>query len=240
VLPPVITVIPSHLCYVSLNDNLNAYLGAGSRVKIQAQFKRIYHASWYDRITLACDAWNRAKTALFYRRVFHHVGARSRVDKPLLLRNPACISIGSDTLIRAGARLEAVVLDPAHPPALRIGSNVNIEQNVHLLCSSSITIEDNVTITGNCAIVDTRHPFRDIHDDVKIGSRIDPSPTPVTIGRNTFIGFGTVILPNVRIGQHCIIGANSTVTHDIPDYSVASGSPARVTLRYNQAIDNWE
>lgn len=43
------------------------------------------------------------------------------------------------------------------------------------------------------------------------------------------IGFGTAILPNVTIGRNCIIGAGSVVTRDIPDDSIASGAPARVT-----------
>ena len=37
------------------------------------------------------------------------------------------------------------------------------------------------------------------------------------------IGWG-----NVKIGKHCVIGANSVVTKDVPDYCVAVGSPARV------------
>lgn len=38
-------------------------------------------------------------------------------------------------------------------------------------------------------------------------------------------------MPGVHIGDHVIIGANSVVTHDIPDYSVAAGSPARVVRK---------
>lgn len=52
---------------------------------------------------------------------------------------------------------------------------------------------------------------------------------PVTIGSYTFIGGGACIMPGVRIGKGCVIGVNSVVTHDIPDYSVAVGTPARVT-----------
>lgn len=51
---------------------------------------------------------------------------------------------------------------------------------------------------------------------------------PVRIGDCTFIGANTVILMGVSIGHHCIIGAGSVVTKDLPDNSVAVGSPARV------------
>lgn len=50
----------------------------------------------------------------------------------------------------------------------------------------------------------------------------------VYIGDGSYIGINTVIVGNVKIGKHCVIGANSVVTHDIPDYSVATGCPAKV------------
>ena len=43
-----------------------------------------------------------------------------------------------------------------------------------------------------------------------------------------FIDAETVVLPGVTIGNNVIIGANSTVTHDVPDGTVVAGSPARV------------
>ena len=52
----------------------------------------------------------------------------------------------------------------------------------------------------------------------------------VEIGAGSFLGIGCVVLPNVRIGKGCVIGANSVVTRSIPDYSVAAGAPA-VVLR---------
>lgn len=48
------------------------------------------------------------------------------------------------------------------------------------------------------------------------------------IGAYTFVGSGTYIMPGVKIGKGCIIGTNSVVTKDIPDFSVAVGSPAKV------------
>ncbi|MGD1078785.1 MAG: hypothetical protein ABR881_10740 [Candidatus Sulfotelmatobacter sp.] len=39
------------------------------------------------------------------------------------------------------------------------------------------------------------------------------------------------ILPGVQIGAHSIVGAGSVVTHDVPEYAIVAGSPARV-LRF--------
>jgi maltose O-acetyltransferase len=50
----------------------------------------------------------------------------------------------------------------------------------------------------------------------------------VNIGKKTFVGAGTIILPGVSIGHDVIIGAGSVVTRDIPDEVVAAGNPARV------------
>jgi acetyltransferase-like isoleucine patch superfamily enzyme len=54
----------------------------------------------------------------------------------------------------------------------------------------------------------------------------------VSIGDNSWIGHGTVILPGSEIGRHVVIGANSVVTGKIPDYCVAVGSPAKVIRQY--------
>ncbi len=50
----------------------------------------------------------------------------------------------------------------------------------------------------------------------------------IEIGDNTNIGWNVLILPGVKIGRNCVIGAGSIVTKDIPDGSVAVGIPVRV------------
>jgi len=50
----------------------------------------------------------------------------------------------------------------------------------------------------------------------------------VTIGFGADIGMNASILPGVHIGAHSIVGAGSVVTHDVPDYAIVAGVPARV------------
>lgn len=50
----------------------------------------------------------------------------------------------------------------------------------------------------------------------------------IHVGERSFIGYGATIMPGVKIGKRCVIGAGAVVTHDIPDNSVAAGVPARV------------
>lgn len=63
--------------------------------------------------------------------------------------------------------------------------------------------------------------------------------TPTVVGDYSYLGFRVTVLPGVRIGSGCIIGAGSLVTRDIPSGSVAAGNPARVLrpLTSDEATD---
>lgn len=58
----------------------------------------------------------------------------------------------------------------------------------------------------------------------------------IDIGNKVYIGFGSIIFGNVKIGDNSIIGANSIVTKDIPSGSVACGAPARVICSIDDYI----
>ena len=57
--------------------------------------------------------------------------------------------------------------------------------------------------------------------------------------RKIIIGERVGVL-GASVGKHCVIGAHSVVTHDIPDYCVAVGIPARIVKRYNFKNQKWE
>ena len=59
----------------------------------------------------------------------------------------------------------------------------------------------------------------------------------VVIGDDVFVGADAILLPGVKVGSKVIIGAGAVVTHDIPDNSVAVGSPARVVMTYDEYIE---
>jgi acetyltransferase-like isoleucine patch superfamily enzyme len=59
---------------------------------------------------------------------------------------------------------------------------------------------------------------------------------PIIVGNNVYIGFGTVILPGVNIGDNVIIGACALVSKDIPSNSVAVGIPARVIKTFDEYV----
>ena len=58
-----------------------------------------------------------------------------------------------------------------------------------------------------------------------------PLKGDTVIGNDVWVGQNVTFLPGVNVGDGAIIGLNSTVTHDIPPYTIAAGNPARVIRR---------
>ena len=103
---------------------------------------------------------------------------------------------------------------------VKIGSNVAIySSNLDLLYPELISIGDNVTITNATILT---------HDDSPVIWLKKRRVAPVTIGSNVFVGYQSLILPGIEIGDNCIIAAGSIVTKNVPANSVVAGNPARV------------
>ena len=65
--------------------------------------------------------------------------------------------------------------------------------------------------------------------DVPLGSEGSLPDTPLEIMEDVWIGARAIILPGCkRIGAHSIIGAGAVVTHDVLDYAIIGGNPAKV------------
>ena len=184
--------------------------------------------------------YRRVVTAIWWRWRFKKIGSRSVLFSPLLVTDPKHMVIGQQVCIRDNARLEIIKAPGATwEPELKIGDRVNIEQGVHIISQCKVVIEDDVSITPYCVIVDTYHPHDPPDQGIKIGSRLPDRPTMVRIGAGTFIGTHSVILPNVNIGRGCVIGAGSVVSRDIPDFCIATGAPARVVKRFDLVSRQW-
>lgn len=114
-------------------------------------------------------------------------------------------------------------------PYLEIGNGVVINRNCHIGCINKIVIGDNVLLGSGILITDHSHGFlNDKKMDESYIHRKLLSKGPIYIGDNSWIGENACIMPNVSIGKGCIIGANSVVTHNIPDHSLAVGAPAKI------------
>ena len=119
-------------------------------------------------------------------------------------------------------------------PMLKIRNDANTEQNVHIVCHSWMEIAKEPSITGRCRIVGVTRPCDDVSDPGK-GARIRDEEPSVTVRDALFLGVGVVVLPNLRVARRCVVGSLSVVTANVPDYSVAARSPARVIRQYDGA-----
>lgn len=107
---------------------------------------------------------------------------------------------------------------PLYPELISIGNNVHFASNVSFLTHDVTHLMLN--------------RMGGVQQHEKIGC--------IEIGDNVFVGAGTRILYDVRIGSNVIIGTGSTVTKDIPDNSIAAGSPAKVIGSFDDYLKKRE
>lgn len=112
---------------------------------------------------------------------------------------------------------------------VHLGENVGIWYNAVVRGdTNSITIGDNSNVQDNTTV------HTDSDYKVHVGNGVTIGHNAIvhgcTIGDNTVIGMGSIILSGAVIGENCIIGAGSLVTGKmrIPDNSLAFGNPAKV------------
>jgi len=151
---------------------------------------------------------------------------------PAALDGERSIHIGAGTLVASWATLAAgyVPDDPATPPrALVIGENCVIGLRSGIVAHQSVEIGDGVWLGQDVFITDGNHGYDDL--DAPIGSQ-KGSVEPVSIGDNSWIGHGAVILAGSRIGRNAIVAAGAVVRGEVPDYSIAAGVPAKIVRRF--------
>ena len=100
-----------------------------------------------------------------------------------------------------------------------------------------IIIGKKVLTADKVYISDNLHSYEDV--TIPIIDQKIKQINHVEIGDGTWIGENVCIL-GVKIGKNCVIGANSVVTKDIPDYSVVVGSPAVIIKKFNITANRWE
>ena len=116
---------------------------------------------------------------------------------------------------------------------LDMGDNVWVNHNVRIDASGGVKIGDGCQIGYSSMILShSSHMAIRLNGEafikMDIPERVGYIHKPVEIGEYTFIGGGAAVMPGVKIGKGCVIGVNSVVTKDVPDYSIVVGAPARI------------
>lgn len=102
-----------------------------------------------------------------------------------------------------------------------VGKHVFINKDVFFTDLGGIQIDDNVLIGPRCTLITVNH-------SIAPNKRRGLELKPIHIKENAWLGANVTILPGVTIGKNSVVGANSTVTKDIPDNAVAVGTPAKI------------
>lgn len=122
-------------------------------------------------------------------------------------------------------------------PSLKIGNRVHIGAYAMIIAAGKINIGNNVLMSERVTIVDHIHDYRDVSKAV-----IDQpivSKGKIIIEDDCFIGVNSVIMGEVHIGKHAIVGANAVVTGNVPPFTVVAGAPAKLIKKYDFKEKKW-
>ena len=163
---------------------------------------------------------------------------------PFRVRGKQYIKIGKGFTTGFNCRIDALNINNLGEKYLiEIGENVEINDEVHIGATEKIIIEDNVLIASKVYISDHNHGcYKGDEQDspMSIPKERKIHSSPIKIEKNVWIGELCCILQGVTIGEGSIIGAMSVVTKDIPPYTIAVGSPAKLIKRYNFENKKWD
>ena len=137
------------------------------------------------------------------------------------------LEIGPQVLFES----EVWITMPA-PARVRIGTGSMFNIGVMVAALELVEIGEYCMFANGCVVTDSNHRYED--RDKPVPWQGFTSKGPTRIGDNVWCGAHVVVTSGVTIGERSVIGANSVVTEDIPPFSVAAGSPARVlrTITY--------
>ena len=106
---------------------------------------------------------------------------------------------------------------------VHFGKHVYANFNLTLVDDTHIYVGDDTMFGPNVIVATAGHPILP-----ELRKQEYQFNMPVRIGKNCWLGAGTIVLPGVTIGDNTVIGAGSVVTRDIPSNVVAVGDPCRV------------
>ncbi len=170
--------------------------------------------------------------------LFGEYGRDVYIGPGVVVNRPRFVSLGDRVRILRNTNINLHPMDRhSERILLTLGNDVIISENCYISACNSIIIEENVGISPNVMIIDATRKPGDIdrpskEEDLTKGGY-------VKIGADSWVAYSACILPNVTIGRHAIIGALSVVNCDIPPYSLAVGSPAKVVKRYDFSKEAW-
>ena len=106
----------------------------------------------------------------------------------------------------------------------KVGNRCKISS--HTFICEGVTIEDEVFVGHGVMFINDRYPRATA--DGHLQAEEDWTVIPTLVRRGASIGSGAIIMCGVTIGAKALVGAGAVVMHDVPDYAITVGVPARV------------
>jgi acetyltransferase-like isoleucine patch superfamily enzyme len=143
------------------------------------------------------------------------LGENVRIFQPDLVNLYGC-SIGDGTKVGAFVEVQR---------GAAIGANCKISS--HTFICDGVTIEDGVFVGHGVMFINDVHP-RAVNPDGALQTEADWSVVRTRIRTQASLGSNCTIMGGVTVGVGALVGAGAVVTHDVPDYAIVAGVPARV------------
>jgi maltose O-acetyltransferase len=157
---------------------------------------------------------------LFYKLYYYK---RLKIVLPSIsfTRTPFLLFFNSSTIIGEKAIIgkESQIINKG---IITIGNNFCLNNYSRIVSHENVVIGNNVTIAQFVSVLDHDHAYIFDNNEMKLKGYIT---APIFIGNNVWIADKVTICKGVKIGDNVIIGANSVVTKDIENNSIAAGIP---------------
>jgi len=212
-----------------MNEKLPVYIfGAGGHGKVAAQ---VLEAAGFEIAGFLDDSAQRWGETLLGIKILGGRELISRLPKAGIL-----IAIGDNRARRAlyleFKRSGFKPVTALHPGA-QIHSTVEIGEGTLILPGAVVNVD--AKIGANC-IVNT---LAGIDHDCRIADHTHLAPRTclgggVSVGEETLIGIGSVILPGRVVGSFATVGGGAVVTRDVPDHATVVGVPAKIIKKVEE------
>lgn len=176
------------------------------------------------------------RTKLIYRRA-------RLIRFPIVIRGRKFISFGEGLTTGFWCRFEVNRLEDDNRKRIIFGDNIQVNDFVHISAMERVEIGDGCLMASHIYISDNSHGcykgYENDSDPSVQPDHRDYLVNPVIIGKNVWIGEGVIIMPGVKIGDGCVIGAHSLVNKSIPPRTIVGGNPATPIKRYSEESKKW-
>lgn len=173
------------------------------------------------------------------RREFHDENATIGINTRIFSEARISNNLNDKTKIVIGSNcdIRGELLTFGHGGEISIGNYSFVGEHTKIWSARRIEIGDRVLISHDVNIHDNNaHPMDSKlrHEDFKHISSIglqkvnDLREKEIVIGDDVWIGFNSTIMKGVKIGKGAIIGANTIINKDVPDFAVCVGNPMRI------------